>query len=82
MNGASGFRRRETFERIAQALNITLRAHAVRFPEREVVLALSEVATLDRLVAHSDVVAELRRASLPSSWVSAVLSNGPVAPSC
>ena len=54
--------RRETFERIAQALNITLRAHAVRFPEREVVLALSEVATLDRLVAHSDVVAELRRA--------------------
>jgi hypothetical protein len=54
--------RREAFERIAQALNITLRAHAVRFPEREVVLALSEVATLDRLVAHSDVVAELRRA--------------------
>ena len=54
--------RRETFERVAQALNITLRPHAVRFPEREVVLALSDVATLDRLVAHSDVVAELRRA--------------------
>lgn len=54
--------RRENFERVAQALNITLRPHAVRFPEREVVLALSDAATLDRLVAHSDVVAELRRA--------------------
>ena len=54
--------RRENFERIAQALNVSLRAHAVKFPEREVMLALSDVATLDRLVAHSDVVAELRRA--------------------
>lgn len=54
--------RREHFERVAQALNISLRPHAVRFPEREVLLALSDAATLDRLVAHSDVVAELRRA--------------------
>jgi hypothetical protein len=54
--------RRENFERVAQALNMTLRPHAVRFPEREIVLALSDAATLDRLVAHSDVVAELRRA--------------------
>jgi hypothetical protein len=54
--------RRENFERVAQALNITLRPHAIHFPEREVVLALSDVATLNRLVAHSDVVAELRRA--------------------
>jgi hypothetical protein len=54
--------RRETFERVARALDIGLRAHAVRFPEREVMLALSDSVTLDRLVAHSDVVAELRRA--------------------
>lgn len=54
--------RREDFERVSQALNITVRPHAVRFPERQVVLALSDIATLDRLVAHSDVVAELRRA--------------------
>ena len=54
--------RREMFERVAQAINIEVKAHAVRFPEREVLLALSDVATLDRLVAHSDVVAELRRA--------------------
>lgn len=54
--------RREAFERISQALNIELKTHAVHFPEREVLLALSDVATLDRLVAHSDVVGELRRA--------------------
>jgi hypothetical protein len=53
---------REDFERIAHALNITLRAHAVRFPERVVMLALASAGTLDRLVAHSDVIAELRRA--------------------
>ncbi|TIX98422.1 MAG: hypothetical protein E5V16_31080, partial [Mesorhizobium sp.] len=31
--------RRENFEHIAEALNITLRTHAVRFPERVVMLA-------------------------------------------
>ena len=54
--------RREVFERVSQALNIEVKPHAVRFPEREVLLALSDASTLDRLVAHSDVVAELRRA--------------------
>lgn len=53
--------RRETFERLANALHFGLKAHAVKFPEREVVLALADTASLDRLVAHSDVVAELRR---------------------
>jgi hypothetical protein len=53
---------RENFERIALALNVTMRAHAVKFPERTVLLALASVEVLDRLVAHSDVVAELRRA--------------------
>ncbi len=53
--------RREAFERLANALNFGLKAHAVKFPEREVVLALADSASLDRLVAHSDVVAELRR---------------------
>ncbi len=54
--------RRENFKRIAQALNISMRAHAVTFPERVVMLALASATLLDRLVAHSDVVAELRRA--------------------
>ena len=53
---------REDFERVASALDIEMKTHAVRFPEREVLLALSDVVTLDRLIAHSDVVAELRRA--------------------
>lgn len=53
---------REDFERIAHVLDITLRAHAVKFPERMVMLALASAATLDRLVAHSDVIAELRLA--------------------
>ena len=53
--------RRENFERVSQALNFTLRPHAVRFAEREAGLALSDVATLDRLVAHSEVIAELRQ---------------------
>jgi hypothetical protein len=54
--------RRELFERIAPALTIEFKPHAVRFPEREVLVALSDVSTLDRLVTYSDVVAELRRA--------------------
>ncbi|ACB96248.1 S8 family peptidase [Beijerinckia indica] len=54
--------RREIFERLAQALNAQVKPHAVHFPEREVMLALFNVQALDRLVAHSDVVAELRRA--------------------
>jgi hypothetical protein len=54
--------RREDFERIAIALEIPVKSHAVRFPEREVLLAFSNVNTLDRLIAHSDVLAELRLA--------------------
>jgi hypothetical protein len=54
--------RREAFERVAQALEIQLRRHAVHFPEREIVLALTDVTTLSRIVAHSDIIAELRRA--------------------
>jgi hypothetical protein len=54
--------RREDFERLCQAVQITVNRHAVHFPEREVLLALSTAAMLDRLIARSDVVAELRRA--------------------
>lgn len=54
--------RREKFEAIAAALEIELRQHAIRFPEREVVLALASTVTMDRVVARSDTIAELRRA--------------------
>ncbi|AAM55046.1 UNVERIFIED_ORG: hypothetical protein GGE64_005547 [Rhizobium etli] len=54
--------RRERFEAIAAALEIQMRQHAIRFPEREVVLALASSVTMDRVVARSDTIAELRRA--------------------
>jgi hypothetical protein len=53
---------REVFLRMAARLNLQVKDHAVRFPEREVVLALASTESIDRLVAYSDVVAELRRA--------------------
>lgn len=53
---------RDVFRRMATRLNLQVKDHVVRFPEREVVLVLASVASLDRLVAYSDVVAELRRA--------------------
>ncbi len=55
-------RHRDVFERMAVRLNLQVKDHAVRFPEREVVLVLASTGAIDRLVAHSDVVAELRRA--------------------
>ena len=53
---------RDVFERMAARLNLQFKDHAVRFPEREVVLVLASTESIDRLVAYSDVVAELRRA--------------------
>lgn len=52
----------EVFDRMARRLDLRLKEHVVRFPEREVVLALADVASIDRLIAYSDTVAELRRA--------------------
>lgn len=53
---------RDVFDRMAARLNLQVKDHAVRFPEREVVLVLASTESIDRLVAYSDVVAELRRA--------------------
>ena len=53
---------RDVFGRMAARLNLQVKEHAVRFPEREVVLVLANTESIDRLVAYSDVVAELRRA--------------------
>lgn len=53
---------RDVFSRMATRLNLQVKDHAVRFPEREVVLALANTESINRLVAYSDVVAELRRA--------------------
>lgn len=53
---------RDVFSRMAARLNLQVKDHAVRFPEREVVLVLANTESIDRLVSYSDVVAELRRA--------------------
>jgi hypothetical protein len=52
--------RLQTFRAVAARLNIALKEHAISFPERDVVLALADEATLGRLIANSDAVAELR----------------------
>ena len=41
---------------------MALKEHAISFPERDVVLALGDEATMGRLVANTDAVAELRLA--------------------
>lgn len=48
------------FRAVAGRLDIVMRPHLVSFPERDVVLALADTATMARLVANTDAVAELR----------------------
>lgn len=50
------------FQRVAARLGVVLKDHTLTFPERDVVLALADEATLSRLIANSDAVAELRLA--------------------
>ena len=52
--------RLETLRHVAQRLNVTLKEHAISFPERDVVLALANEEAMARLVDNSDAVAELR----------------------
>lgn len=54
--------RLEGFERAAGQLNITLKEHALDFPERAVVLALAAPEMLQVLIENTDAVAELRLA--------------------
>lgn len=51
-----------TFRAVAGRLNVAIKEHLVSFPERDVVLALADPATMGRLVENSDAVAELRAA--------------------
>lgn len=50
-------------EHAASILNIGLREHVVRFPEREVVLALATPDQIGMIVANTDAIAELRLAT-------------------
>jgi hypothetical protein len=53
---------RPTFEAAARRLDLPVRAHALTFPDREVLVVSSTAETLGRIVAHTDSIAELRMA--------------------
>lgn len=53
---------RESFQQIAQILDIRVTEHSITFPEREVVLALTSVTTLSRIIKNNGLIAELRLA--------------------
>jgi hypothetical protein len=75
--------RRESFDTIAEKLNLRVQPHSVKFIEREVVVVLASVVQLGQIILHCDAMAELRLAKdLPSfffknndleqqSWMSA-----------
>lgn len=53
---------RPILEHAANILDIVLREHVVRFPEREVVLVLATPNQIGMIVANTDAIAELRLA--------------------
>ncbi len=54
--------RREDFNQVAQLLSIRTTEYIITFPEREVVLVLTNVTTLSRIIVSTDLIAELRLA--------------------
>jgi hypothetical protein len=59
-----------SFRTVAGRLDIPLKDHAIRFPERDVVLAHGTGAIIARLLINSDAVAELRLAKdTPSTFL-------------
>lgn len=54
--------RLQTFRTVAQRMGVAIKDHAIRFPERDVILTLADEATMARLVENTDAVAELRLA--------------------
>lgn len=52
--------RAEAFRTVAGRLDVAVKDHTISFPERDVVLALGDEATIRRLVENTDAVAELR----------------------
>jgi Subtilase family len=62
--------RRSGFDQVVQMLNIRTKPHAITFPEREIVLVMSNVEAMARIIANSDAVAELRIAKdIPSIFL-------------
>jgi hypothetical protein len=62
--------RSSVFEDITRLLNIRTKPHVITFPEREIVLVMSNVEAMARIIANSDAVAELRIAKdIPSIFL-------------
>jgi hypothetical protein len=83
---------RESFNQIAQILDIRTTEHSIIFPDREVVLILTSVTTLSRIIINNGLIAELRLAKdSPSiffemdmqeqiSWVKELANRTVIAP--
>ncbi len=52
--------KQEEFKQITGKLAILTKPHALSFPEREIVLAMSDMEAMARVIHNSDAVAELR----------------------
>jgi len=51
---------RDDFQAIARKLDFQVKDHTLSFPEREIVLALTDISTLAIIVNNTNVIAELR----------------------
>lgn len=54
--------RRDAFNQVARTLDINTTEDVISFPEREVILALTNVISLSRIIVNTDLIAELRLA--------------------
>jgi Subtilase family len=62
--------KRSVFDQVTTILNIQTKTHSITFPEREIVLAMSDVEAMARVIQNSDAVAELRIAKdIPSIFL-------------
>lgn len=62
--------RRSVFEQVTQRLDIRTKPHTIIFPEREIVLVMSNAEAMARVIINSDAVAELRIAKdIPSMFL-------------
>lgn len=52
--------RRQAFEYVIQGLNIQSKEHSISFPERDIVLVMSNIEGIAQIIKNSDSIAELR----------------------
>lgn len=52
--------RRDAFDYVTQRLNIQSKEHSISFPERDIVLVMSNIEGIAQIIKNSDSIAELR----------------------